>query len=378
MDRARPTGIEVRPKSIRFTFLPGKPRLMVNGNALRPTPANLKYAYRLAAEIRQKQALGTFSIREYFPVDGDPGVWTVGQQLDSWLAAQRVEASTRAGYTSAVRFWKSAIGGKVLRAVKRSDVMTVIAGRPDLAGKTINNRTSVLRCAFDLAVIDGVLPANPLAGMAGAKQQKPALEPFTADEAARILAGAQKRYAGPLANMVEFWFRTGLRTSEIFGLRWADHDPVRRIVLIRGARVAGVDKATTKTNKAREVRLDAQAVMSIKDQKTYTSLGHPYVFVDPYTGQPWANTQAFSRRVWVPLLRLAGVPYRRPYNIRHSRATEMLMAGVNAAFASKQLGHDVKVFLDVYSKWLPGSQDDEEMAKLESGKDSVRQQTDER
>ena len=361
-------GVEVRAKSIRITFTAdGKQQrhtLMVNGTPAAPTPANVKWATRLAAEIRDRIRHDTFSLAEYFPAAGVAGSSTVAGQLDTWLGAQRIEASTRVGYETAARFWKAAIGDKPLRALKHSDVLAALATRPDLSGKTVNNRVSVLRAALDLAVLDKLLPANPVIGLPRAKQQKPPIEPFTAAESARILAGVAKHYPGALANLVEFWFRTGLRTSELFGLRWADVGV--GAITVRGARVAGVEKASTKTNKAREVRLDAIAVAALVRQKEHTYLSGALVFVDPFTGRAWANTQAFSRRVWVPLLRRVAVPYRRPYTIRHTRATEMLMAGVRPAFGARQLGHDVKVFLDVYSTWLPGSQDDDEMAKLET------------
>lgn len=360
-------GIEIRARSIRFTFVPGKPTLMVNGAPALPTPANVKWAHRLAAEIRERIRFGTFSIAEYFPLAGTAGApMTLSTWLDTWLAAQRIEASTRTGYGTVVRFWQAAIGDKPLRSLKHSDVLTAIADRPLLSGKTVNNRVSVLRAALSLAVRDGLLSANPIVGLERAKQQKPPLEPFTADESARILTAAAKRYPGALSNMLEFWFRTGLRTSELFGLRWGDVDAVNGTALVRGALVAGIEKSSTKTHKTREVRLDARALAALQRQKASTFLVGGHVFPDPFTGKPWANTQAFSRRVWVPLMKLAGVAYRRPYNIRHARATEMLMAGVNPAFAARQLGHDVVVFLNVYAKWLPGSGDDAEMAKLDT------------
>lgn len=361
------TGVEVRAKSIRFTFVPGKPTLMVNGEPAKPTPANVKWAHRLAAEIRERMRFGTFSMAEYFPLSGGTGApMTVGAQLDTWLGGLRIKSSTRTGYQTCVRFWKAAIGETPLRALKHSDILTALAST-ELGGKTINNRTSVLNNALDLAVLDKLLPSNPMAGLARAKQQKAPIQPFTANESERILAAVAKRYPGQLANMVEFWFRTGMRTSELFGLKWSSVDMVANTALVHEARVAGVEEDSTKTSKTREVRLDARALVSVQRQKALTFMAGAHVFVDPFTGKPWANTQAFSRRVWVPLLKLAGVTYRRPYNIRHTRATEMLMARVNPAFSARQLGHDVKVFLDVYAKWLPGSQDDAEMAKLEGG-----------
>lgn len=369
----RAGGIEIRARSIRFTFVPGKPTLMVNGEPAAPTPANVKWAQRLAAEIRERMRHGTFSMAEYFPLAGTAGApLTVEAHLDTWLAAQRLEASTRAGYATAARFWKAAIGDKPLRALKHGDILTALAARPDLSGKTINNRTSVLKSALDLAVRDNVLTANPMAGLTRATQQKPPIEPFTASESARILAGVAKRYTGPLANMVEFWFRTGLRTSELFGLRWSDIDTTAGTALIRAALVAGVEKSSTKTNKTREVLLDARALAALQRQRQHTHLTGAHVFVDPYTGKPWANTQAFSRRVWVPLLKLESVPYRRPYNIRHTRATEMLMAGLNPAFSARQLGHDVNVYLTVYAKWISGANDAGEMAKLEAAQGNCK------
>jgi len=361
------TGLEIRERSIRFTFIEGKPTLHINGKPALPTPANVKWAHRLAVEMREKIKAGTFSLLEYFPQGGTAGApLTLGQQLDTWLAAQRIEASTRAGYETAVRFWKAAIGDKPLRALKHSDILTALAARPDLSGKTVNNRTSVLNSALNLAVRDKLLTSNPLAGLERAKQQKPPLEPFTAVEAERIIAGAAERYPGAIANMVEFWFRTGLRTSELFGLKWSDIDGAAGTALIRGALVAGIEKDSTKTNKAREVRLDPRAQAALQRQKTHTFLAGAHIFIDPYTGKPWANTQAFSRRCWEPLLKRLAIPHRRPYNIRHTRATEMLMAGVRPGFGEAQLGHDVAVFLTVYAKWINGADDAAEMAKLEA------------
>ena len=126
-----------------------------------PTPANVRYVERLAAEIHEKIRLGLFSVAEYFPAAGDTAqVTTLADQLDSWLRAQRIESSTRAGYGSATRFWKEALPDKALRAVKHVDVLTALAVRPELSGKTVNNYVSVLREALALDVRDGLLQST--------------------------------------------------------------------------------------------------------------------------------------------------------------------------------------------------------------------------
>ena len=66
------------------------------------------------------------------------------------------------------------------------------------------------------------------------------------------------------------------------------------------------------------------------------------------------------------MLKRLGVRYQRLYNMRHSYATAMLMAGMTPVFCAKQLGHSVEIFLTTYSKWVDGEQNELEMARLEN------------
>ena len=287
------TGVEVREKSIRFTFVPGKPTLMVNGEPARPSAANVKWAYRMAAEIRERIRHGTFSLAEYFPAAGGaPGALTVGAQLDTWLGAQRIEHSTRAGYSSAVKFWKAALDTKALRALKTSDVLAALNTRPDLSGKTVNNYVSVLREALALAVLDKLLPDNPAVNVPRAKHQKPPVDPFTRDEAERIIAAMP---AGQIANLVEWWFFTGVRTSEMAGLHWPQVDLASSYVQISEALVRGVEKSSTKTDVARQVKLNSRALAALQRQRQHTQMAGEHVWTDPRYGAPWREERAFRR-----------------------------------------------------------------------------------
>lgn len=363
-------GLEVRGSSIRLRFsLHGQRHcetLRLNGQSLAPTAANIKYAKRLAVEIRRKIADGIFSMAEYFPASGDTATLTVAGQLTTWLAAQRIEASTRAGYSSAIAFWTSHIGATHLRALKPSAIRTALATRPDLSGKTLNNYMSVLREALQLALQDGLLQVHPMAGIEQAKYQKEPPDPFDAGETARIIQAFADRHPGQVANMVEFWAWTGLRTSELTGLRWANVDLASGTVLISEAMVRGVQKSNTKTNVARTVRLNSRALAALQRQRQHTYLGAGAVFQDPRYSTPWEDERAFRRSYWTPILKLLGIRYRRPYNLRHTYATAMLMAGMAPAFCAKQLGHSIEMFLKTYARWLNGEQDDREMARLEA------------
>lgn len=363
------SGVEVRGDAIRIAYsIPGQGRqrrlLKLNGQALKATPANLRYAHKLAGEIRERIRHGTFNEADYFSDAGMAPV-TVSNQLDTWLAAQRIEASTRAGYDSAARFWKAAIGTSAVRSLLHSHILKALADRPDLSGKTVNNYVSVLREALALAVADKVLDENPAAAVPRAKHQKEPPDPFSRDEADRIVADMQSHAPPAVANMVEFWFWTGLRTSEIAGLKWASADLAGSIV-VSEALVRGAAKSNTKTNVARTVALNSVALAALKRQKAHTYLAGGTIFLDPRYGTPWNEERAFRRSYWEPRLKRLGIRYRRPYNMRHSYATQMLMAGMNPAFCARQLGHSVEVFLSTYARWIDGERSDAEMARLEA------------
>lgn len=346
---------------------------MVGGAPMAPTPANIKYAHRLAAEIKDKIRHGTYNAADYFQADDTGTGLILGSQLDTWLGTQRIEASTRAGYSSAINFWRSApfgkdhllLGDMPVRALRLSHILAALASRPTLSGKTVNNYVSVLREALQLAVADKILTENPADLVPRAKHQKEPPDPFTRDELEAICAGAARRYAGQAANMIEFWMWTGLRTSELFGLRWPNVDLLGGSVLICEAVVRGQQKDSTKTAVARTLKLNSRSRAAIEAQRAHSQAAGGHVFLDPRYGLPWTEERAFRRSFWTPLLKLEGVRYRSPYNCRHTYATQMLMAGMRPPFCAKQLGHSVEVFLSTYAKWLDGEHDDLEMVRLE-------------
>ncbi|MEM5384185.1 DUF3596 domain-containing protein [Paraburkholderia phymatum] len=371
-------GVEIRARSIRLNFtLEGKrqrPTLMLNGKPIPPTPANIKYARRLISEITEKIRAGTFSMVEYFPASGSPSGMTVKGWLDTWLNTQRIEQSTKDGYNSAIKFWNGAtcddkmstMGPMMLRSLKHTHVLTAIANRPNLTGKTINNYVSVLRDALSLAVKDKLMSSNPAEDVPRAKHQKPPPDPFSREESEFIIAEAERVYPGHVHNLIETWFWTGLRTSEILGLEWPNVDFSMGQVLVASALVGGEQKDRTKTAVARIVQLNSRAMSALQRQRELTLIAGKRVFQDPRYSKDWKSEEAFQRVFWARMLKRLCMRYRRPYNMRHSYATAMLMAGMTPAFCAKQLGHSVEMFLRTYAKWVDGNQNDVEMARLEN------------
>lgn len=367
------SGVEARDSSIRIDLSVGGQRvrgtLTVAGKPLKPTPANLKYAARVAAEIREKMRHGTYRHADYFPAttQASSSRDTIGQALDTWLAtlAGRPESTLR-GYRFAVDWWKSKIGGKPLPTLLRSDILTALASEPAWSGKTRNNKVSVLRQALGLAMADGALAENPADWIKAFAHQRPDPDPFTGDEREAIIGWMRIHRPAPVVNYFEFQFFTGLRTSEALGLSWEQVDLRSRRVTIVAGLVAGRMTDRTKTSRARTVDLNSRALAALERQAAHSRLAGGRVFTDPRSGKPWHDDQAPRNSHWRPALRALGIRYRDPYHTRHTAATTMLMAGANPAYVAAQLGHSVQVLLTVYARWISGDANAAELAKVEA------------
>lgn len=371
----RGSGVELRDSSIRISYtLAGKPykhTLMTNGVPMAPTRKNELYANRLAEEIRQKIRFGTFNPAEYFPDSAGAStasVPTVEKRLNLWLELQGdKEPSTIKGYRIAVNWWNRHIGSKLLPALVHSDILGALASEPKWSGKTRNNKVSVLRLALQLAVRDNIIATNPADGIEPSSHQSPEPDPFTIEEAEAIIAGLAKHYSEPVANYFGAKFYTGLRTSESMAQQWGWLDTRKNVLAVSEGIVMGLHKKSTKTSKIRLVQLNSRAMEFYIAQKPHSFLHKEgWIFPDPKTGERWVDDSTPREMYWRPCLKKLGIRYRSPYDTRHTYATMLLMAGVTPAFAAKQMGHSVQMFLTTYARWVDGGMNDYEMDKLET------------
>lgn len=368
------SGVDIRENSIRVTFTyQGKQRretLYMDGAPMSPTPPNIKYATRLAAEIREKVKNGTFKYAAYFPkssIAQTEAPLTLGDFLDTWYSQLDLKGSTLKTYLRMKNnFWKPKLGDKPLTDIRHSDITKALKTGGWKSGKTRNNYLAMINGVFALAVADDRIGKNPCVNIEAATWQRKKPDPFSFEEAEKILAHLREKYPEQVVNYYEFQFFSGLRTSEAIGLEWSEIDFNNKTVLIKQGFVIDEMVEDTKTSRERTVRLNSRAMAALTRQKAWTILHEDgRVFKDPVTGKPWAYEQSARKRYWGPTLKLLGIRYRRPYNTRHTYATVGLMAGVNPAFMAKQLGHGVDVFYRVYADWIDDKQSVSEMDKIE-------------
>jgi len=96
----------------------------------------------------------------------------------------------------------------------------------------------------------------------------------------------------------------------------------------------------------------------------------------PQVFPPLKNSESIKQtsdlhNQWGPALQALAMPYRPPYNCRHTYATICSMSNMNPAFIAQQLGHSVQMLLTTYARWLNSSSDWAELEKLQIGIKSV-------
>lgn len=368
-------GIEVRDGArgstirIRFQFQGRECRETLK---LEATPANLRYAERMRGEILNAIARGTFSYVDYFPdskqakLMAKPASKTkIGDLLDSFIldATASVERgamspSTLHGYRKIVNnILKPKWGPTMIADVTPVALRTWIASM-DCTAKTARNNIGPLHSIFEDALNDGLIEANPLDRLALNKiltktkrKSQYEVDPFTLQEITAILDACD----GPARNLFQFAFWSGLRTSELIGLRWKDVDFKAGLIRVRQAVVVRETKSTKTLAGLRDVLMLPNARAALEAQKQWSALmKHGRVFTCPWTGKPWTGDKQIRVNCWTHILKMAEVRYRNPYQTRHTYASTLLSRGENPLWVAQQMGHvDTEMIVKHYGRWIP-------------------------
>jgi integrase len=240
----------------------------------------------------------------------------------------------------------------------------VVPGDRALSETTIGHTYAALNSALRWAVEQGYLARNPAAKVKRPSRGDHEMATWTAAELGRFLAHVEADRLHPLFHLAAF---TGMRRSELLGLRWReDVDLEAAAVTVRRARTktsAGMHQAEPKTKAARRrIDLDSATVAVLarwrENQGLEASLWGEawadtgYVFTDE-AGQPLGGdhvSRTFYRRV-----RAAGVPAIRFHDLRHTHISLLLASGTPVKDVQARAGHSkAAMTLDVYGHFIPG------------------------
>ncbi|ADT97889.1 site-specific integrase [Mycolicibacterium gilvum] len=216
---------------------------------------------------------------------------------------------------------------------------------------------TLLRGGLQLAVMATVLGGNPVRDV-GAIRRPPAkgAAALTGDELRALLAALRASQTAAdldLVDPVVVLIGTGLRRSELLGLRWSDLDVDAARLAVTGklVRVAGRGLVRVDTTKSaagmRTVALPKFVVQVLDDRRGRPFLGEQKMVFPSSTGT-WRDPDNFNAN-WAGVRESLGVAEVTSHSFRKTVATLLDDAGLSARIAADQLGHSrVSMTTDKY------------------------------
>ena len=368
-----PSGVELRNGAIRIRFTWNGERCSET-LPYSATKEGIASASRLRDQVVSLNKLGLLSNDKYaglFP--------TFGEYAQTWLDSREIVGGTRRNYKANLNKWWMPVLAVTPLASLTPVLMRKHLGQIAWTSNTVKFRSMVqLSTILSSAVSDGLLDKNPLDGLDLPKTVKKEVSPFTKDEAEKILVALYKTKVKALCQrgaFFEFAFFSGMRLSEIMALRWEEIDFKKKTAFVCRIVAEAQVQERTKTSNTRTVLLNERALHALAIAKDYVQKRKeqeggefPYCF-PPSSGGSFITNTSSLHKGWKGMLTELKLPYRPPYNARHTYATICLMSDMNTAFIAQQMGHSVQMLLSTYAKWLNTDNDWKQMEKLNIGTD---------
>jgi len=298
---------------------------------------------------------------------------TLGLYLDRWLKSlkQKVSERTYGGYESLLKLHvRPVLGTKRLSKLRPLDFQSVIDAMAEkkLSPRTIRYAHTVTSSAMKQAVRWKVMTGNPAQFVELPKSVSHEMQYLSVEQAKKFLRESLKDEYGLI---FEIALVTGMRPEEYLALQWEDINFPQKCVsvkrtLVRKTKGGGWYFGEPKTKQSRRlIPLPDYLVAKLKEHRRiqleyrlkqgekYKS--HDLVFAT-LSGTP-ISMRNLDRRHFKCILAAAKLPNIRLYDLRHTCATLLLVAGEHPKVVSERLGHaNIVLTLQTYTHVLPTMQ----------------------
>jgi integrase/recombinase XerD len=207
-----------------------------------------------------------------------------------------------------------------------------------MTASTAARRLSALRQFFKFLVQENIRKDDPAALLDAPKRARPLPKLLSEDEVDRLLTESRSLRDDPaesarLTALLEILYATGLRVSELVGLRWPPFGDDARFLVIRG-----------KGNKERLVPLSEPARQAIEDYAGWRSdfiAGKTSPWLFPSRGESGHLTRQRFGQLLKDLAVQADINPAKvsPHVLRHAFASHLLAHGADLRAVQKMLGH---------------------------------------
>jgi len=246
-------------------------------------------------------------------------------------------------------------GEKVVSDIRKPEILAFRAqlakdapGRKNsLSASRINQILNLLKQVLDEAA-DRFDFNTPFQRIKPLRNTRSEVDPFSLEEVQSFLDELPE----PWRPYFTVRFFTGMRTSEIDGLKWKYVDFDREEIQVREVRVWGETDVPKTDGSMRSIQMSGVVKQALEEQRRNAHPRSEYVFSTRH-GYPLAYRNV-NNRVWYPTLQKAGLRKRNPYQTRHTAATLWLAAGESPEWIARQMGHTTtKMLFTVYSRYVP-------------------------
>jgi integrase len=248
---------------------------------------------------------------------------------------------------------------KIIGATDVSNLFAPVRQRGHHAQAAVIRRvvSSIFNWARGERGTDGeyLITDNPVIRMKPVKieRDEDAIEPFTADEARRIIAAAQPGWE---RRVVTVAIGAGLRPNENLGLKRTNIDLGARVIRIRQTYSRYGQGGVKNKRSRRDVNMTEPVYRALREQLLDTELHSPWLWARSRSIPRPHHPSSFSDKRWPAILKRAGVKHRNFYQCRHTFATLLLKGGSDVQYIADQMGHtDLTMLQKHYWKWRPGS-----------------------
>lgn len=200
---------------------------------------------------------------------------------------------------------------------------------------SIGRKLAALKKFFRFLVAAHKIAKDPLLLIHSPKQEKPLPGFLSVDDAFQLLGAIKIENGLDVRDraVLEVFYSTGIRVSELVGLNWADVDFHLEIIRVVG-----------KGSKERIVPIGEIALQALRDygqeQRTRWQVGCKGETAIFLNNRGQRITTRSVARIVDKHLKLAGIPVRiGPHGLRHSFATHLLNSGADLRVIQELLGH---------------------------------------
>ena len=338
-----------------------------------------------AADARLAELIAAVeSGREVLPSRRVAGL-SVADLAERWQQAHRPRRNERTGQwigwspktakTHADNFRAyilPAVGGADatrLTGLQLDDLYVALEDDRGLSPAVVVRCHSQIRAMFNWALRKKLVPANPALAADPPRVKPGSLRVPSMDEVRAV----QEIATPDFAVFVQLAATIGARRGTLIALRWGNVDIEGRRATFSRAIAEGLDgyvEKGTKADRPYTVALGSSTseVLAAHRQRSIEralSMGVPFtdrsfVFSDDGGVSHW--NLSWPSHAWLRYARKASVAGVRLHDLRHTAASQMLMAGIPVSIVAERLGCTEANVLRTYRHFIPGS--DREAADL--------------